>query len=79
MKGKISWQKHVSEEEPEEIKQETRWKEDDKEITRSALASRQVLKKWKERSKKLRVRKSVRVGLSRKQSYQIQLVQLGLN
>ena len=76
---KVSGQKHISEDEPEEIKQEPRWKEDDKKITRSALASRQALKKWKERTKKLQVRKSVRVGLSRNQSYQIQLVQLRLN
>ena len=78
-KGKIPGQKHMSEDEPEEIKQEPRWKEDDKKITRSPLASRQAIKKWKERTKQHRVRKSVRVGLSRSQSYQLQLVQLGLN
>ena len=76
-KGKIPGQKHMSEDEPEEIKQEPRWKEDDKKITRSPLASRQAIKKWKERTKQHRVRKSVRVGLSRNQSHQIQLVQLG--
>ena len=78
-KGKISGQQHVSEDESEEIKQEPKWKEENKKITKSALASRQALKKWKERTKQYRVRKSVRVGLSRNQSYQIQLVQLGLN
>ena len=72
-KGKISRQKHISEDKPEEIKQEPRWKEENKKI------SRQALKKWKERTRQLRVRKSVRVGLSRNQSYQMQLVQLGLN
>ena len=76
-KGKISRQKHTvwtvndtliqpipleSEDKREEIKQEPRWKEEDKKIT---LASRQALKKWKERTKQLRVRKSVRVSLSR--------------
>ena len=76
-RGKISGQKHTvwtvndtliqpipleSEDKREEIKQEPRWKEEDKKIT---LASRQALKKWKERTKQLRVRKSVRVSLSR--------------
>ena len=71
-KGKISRQKGISENKPEEIKQESK-KEENKKISREAL------KKWKERTNQLRVRKSVRVGLSRNQSYQIQLVQLGLN
>jgi hypothetical protein len=77
-KGKMSGQKDISEDKPEEIKQEHSWKEEDKKITKSDLASRQALKKWKERTRKLRVRKSVRVNLSRNQSYQDQLVQLGL-
>ena len=39
-------EKHISENKPEEIKQEPRCKEEDKKIIRSALASRQALKKW---------------------------------
>ena len=54
-----------SEDKPEEIKEEPRLKEEDKKTARSALASRQALKKWKKRTKQLRVRKSVRVCLSR--------------
>ena len=78
-KGKVMRQKHVTDNDPEETKQEPECKEEKEKITKSALASRQALKKWKERTKQYRVRKSVRVGLSRNQSYQIQLVQLGLN
>ena len=78
-KEKFSRPKYISDNKPEGLKQEPSWKEEDKEITRSTLASRQAFKKWKERTKQLRVRKSVRVGLSRSQSYQLQLVQLGLN
>ena len=72
-------EKYISDNEPEGLEQEPRWMEEDKKITRSTLASRHAYKKWKERTKQLRVRKSVRVGLSRSQSYQLQLVQLGLN
>ena len=72
-------EKYISDNEPEGLEQEPRWMEEDKKITRSTLASRHAYKKWKERTKQLGVRKSVRVGLSRSQSYQLQLVQLGLN
>ena len=78
-KEKFSRPKYISDNKPEGLKQEPSWKEEDKEITRSTLASRHAYKKWKERTKQRRVRKSVRVGLSRSQSYQLQLVQLGLN
>ena len=78
-KEKFSRPKYILDNKPEGLKQEPRWMEEDKEITRSTLASRHAYKKWKERTKQLRVRKSVRVGLSRSQSYQLQLVQLGLN
>ena len=56
-KGNILGQKHILDDKPEEIKQEPRWKEEDKKITRSALASRRALKKWKERTKQLQVLK----------------------
>jgi hypothetical protein len=78
-KEKFSRPKYISDNKPEGLKQEPRWIEEDKKITRSTIASRHAFKKWKERTKQLRVRKSVRVGLSRSQSYQLQLVQLGLN
>jgi hypothetical protein len=77
-KGKTSGQKHTSDNKPEEMKQESRWKEEDKKITRSTLASRRALKKWKERTKQLQVRKSVRVCLSRNNTINPVLYTVGL-
>ena len=39
-------QKHMTDSEPKEIKQDLKCKEEDEKITRSALASRQALKRW---------------------------------
>ena len=41
-------QKHMTDSEPKEIKQDLKCKEEDEKITRSALASRQALRRWGE-------------------------------
>ena len=56
-KGKVLSPKHISDDKPEGIKQKSRYKEEEKKLTRSALASRRALKKWKERTKQLQVSK----------------------
>ena len=56
-KGKVLSPEHVSDDKPEKMKQKSRYKEEENKLTRSALASRRALKKWKERTKKLQVLK----------------------
>ena len=51
-------EKHITDNEPEEIRYEPECKEENKKITRSYLASRQASKKWRERTKQLQTRKS---------------------
>ena len=58
-KGKVMRQKYISDDKPVEIKQEPECKEEEEKITRSALASRQALKKWRERTKQLQTRKNI--------------------
>ena len=57
-KGKVLSPEHVSDDKPEKMKQKSRYKEEENKLTRSALASRRALKKWKERTKQLQVSKS---------------------
>ena len=52
-KEKVMRQKHLTDNEPEEIKQEPECKEEEEKITRSALASMQALKRWREIRKQL--------------------------
>ena len=56
-KGKVLSPKHILDDKPEGIKQKSRYKEEEKKLTRSALASRGALKKWKERTKQRQVSK----------------------
>ena len=58
-KGKVMRQKYISDDKPVEIKQEPECKEEKEKIIRSALASRQALKKWRERTKQLQTRKNI--------------------
>ena len=55
--AKVLSPKHMSDDKPEGIKEKSRYKEEENKLTRSALASRRALKKWKERTKKLQVLK----------------------
>ena len=55
--AKVLSPKHKSDDKPEGIKEKSRYKEEENKLTRSALASRRALKKWKERTKKLQVLK----------------------
>ena len=57
-KGKVLSPEHVSDDKPEKMKQKSRYKEEENKLTRSTLASRRALKKWKERTKQLQVSKS---------------------
>ena len=52
-KEKVMRQKHMTDSEPKEIKQDLKCKEEDEKITRSALASRQALRRWGEIRKQL--------------------------
>ena len=56
-KGKVLSPEHVSDDKPEKMKQKSRYKEEENKLTRSALASRKALKKWKKRTKQLKVLK----------------------
>ena len=46
-------EKHITDNKPEEIKQEAECKEEEEKITRGALASMQALKRWREIRKQL--------------------------
>ena len=54
-------QTHIADNKPEEIKQEPKCEEEDEKITRSTLASRQALQKWRNTTKQLQARKIVEV------------------
>jgi hypothetical protein len=58
-KRKVMRQKHITDNKPEETKQEPECKKEDKKLTRSAPASRQAFKKWRERTKQLQTRKNI--------------------
>ena len=45
--------KHVTDNKSEEIKKQPKYEEEDEKITRSVLASRQALKRWREIRKQL--------------------------
>ena len=54
--------KYISDNKPEGLKQEPRWKEEDKKITRSAVASKRALEKWRrvlKKSKEVQARKTL--------------------
>ena len=58
-KGKVMRQKYTLDDKPVKINQEPECKEEEEKIPRSALASRQALKKWRERTKQLQTRKNI--------------------
>jgi hypothetical protein len=54
--------KYISDNKPEGLKQEPRWKEEDKKITRSAVASKRALEKWRrvlKKSKEVQAKKTL--------------------